>query len=136
MASIVTSSDFKEKVLDNPLPVLVDFFATWCGPCRRVAPVVDQIAEERAGSVAVYKLDIDQSRDVAERYNVMSVPTLMVFQNGQVVSTAIGARPKPAPVCGHACSMPWDTADSLPRPIGSKTTPAFPKAPTGSTWLI
>ena len=96
MASIVTSSDFKEKVLDNPLPVLVDFFATWCGPCRRVAPVVDQIAEERAGSVAVYKLDIDQSRDVAERYNVMSVPTLMVFQNGQVVSTAIGTRPKSA----------------------------------------
>ena len=96
MASIVTSSDFKEKVLDNPLPVLVDFFATWCGPCRRVAPVVDLIAEERAGSVAVYKLDIDQSRDVAERYNVMSVPTLMVFQNGQVVSTAIGARPKSA----------------------------------------
>ena len=53
MASIVTSSDFKEKVLDNPLPVLVDFFATWCGPCRRVAPVVDQISEERACSVAV-----------------------------------------------------------------------------------
>ncbi|MDO4502088.1 MAG: thioredoxin [Coriobacteriia bacterium] len=96
MTQMVTSADFQEKVLDNPLPVLVDFSASWCGPCRRVAPIVDEIAQEHEGSVAVFKLDIDESRDIAERYRVMSVPTLMVFQDGQVVNTAIGARPKSA----------------------------------------
>lgn len=96
MTQSVQSSDFKAKVLDNPLPVLVDFTASWCGPCRRVAPIVDQIAEERAGSLDVFKLDIDESRDIAEQYNIMSVPTLLLFQGGKPVNAIMGARPKAA----------------------------------------
>ena len=82
MSEIVTSSDFQSKVLDAQGPVLVDFFATWCGPCKMLAPTIDEVAGETAGEAAVYKLDIDQSPDIAQRYGVMSVPTLMVFENG------------------------------------------------------
>ena len=94
MSEVVSSADFQSKVLDAQGPVLVDFFATWCGPCRMVAPVLEEIAAEKAGEVAVYKLDIDQSPDIASRYGVMSVPTLMVFEGGQVKNRAVGAQPK------------------------------------------
>ena len=94
MSEVVTSSDFQSKVLDAKGPVLVDFFATWCGPCKMLAPTVDEIAVEQAGKAAVYKLDIDQSPDIAQRYGVMSVPTLIVFENGQVKNQAVGAQPK------------------------------------------
>lgn len=94
MSEIVTSSDFQSKVLDAQGPVLVDFFATWCGPCKMLAPTIDEVAGETAGKAAVYKLDIDQSPDIAQRYGVMSVPTLMVFENGQVKKQAVGVQPK------------------------------------------
>ncbi len=94
MSEVVTSSDFQSKVLDAKGPVLVDFFATWCGPCKMLAPTVDEIAVEQAGKAGVYKLDIDQSPDIAQRYGVMSVPTLIVFENGQVKNQAVGAQPK------------------------------------------
>lgn len=94
MSQIVTSAEFQEKVLNSDVPVLVDFFATWCGPCKMMSPTVDEIAGEVAGKAAVYKLDIDQSPDVAQRYGVMSVPTFIVFEKGEVKAQTIGAQPK------------------------------------------
>lgn len=94
MSEVVTSADFQSKVLDAQGPVLVDFFATWCGPCKMLAPTVDEIAVEQAGKASVYKLDIDASTDIAQRYGVMSVPTLIVFENGEVKSQVVGVQPK------------------------------------------
>ncbi len=94
MSEVVSSSDFQSKVLDAQGPVLVDFFATWCGPCKMLAPTIDEIAGEQAGKATVYKLDIDQSPDIAQKYGVMSVPTLIVFENGQVTKQAGGVQPK------------------------------------------
>lgn len=95
MAEVIKSVDeFQTKVLDAKTPVLVDFFATWCGPCRMVAPVIDEIAQEKAGQVDVYKVDIDATPDLAFKYQVSSVPTLIVFENGQVKEERLGAQPK------------------------------------------
>jgi thioredoxin 1 len=95
-AQAVTDQDFDQEVLQSPVPVLVDFWAAWCGPCRMVAPTVDQLASEYAGKLKVVKVDVDQSIEVSGRYGVMSIPTLMVFKNGQMVEKMIGALPKPA----------------------------------------
>lgn len=94
MSEAVSSADFQSKVIDAQGPVLVDFFATWCGPCKMLAPTLDEISSEVAGKAAVYKLDIDQNPDIAQRYGVMSVPTLIVFENGQVKNQAVGVQPK------------------------------------------
>lgn len=94
MSEVVSSTEFQSKVLDAQGPVLVDFFATWCGPCKMLAPTLDEVANETAGKATVYKLDIDQSPEIAQRYGVMSVPTLMVFENGQVKNQAVGVQPK------------------------------------------
>lgn len=96
MATVISSQDFKEKVLDADKPVLVDFFATWCGPCKMIAPAIEEIATEMEGKAHVYKLDIDQSQDIAMQYNVASVPTLILFKDGQPVKKTVGAQPKPA----------------------------------------
>ncbi len=94
MAQVITSSEFESKVLKAQKPVLVYFFATWCGPCKRVGPTVDELAEELAGTAEVYKVDIDQSPDLASRYNVMSVPTFIAFENGQIKKQVLGGQPK------------------------------------------
>lgn len=86
-----TSENFEEEVLKSDVPVLVDMFATWCGPCKMMAPVVAQLAEEYKGSVKVGKLDIDQNVDIVEQYKIMSVPTFLVIKDGEVVKKLIGA---------------------------------------------
>jgi thioredoxin 1 len=94
MATVISSADFEKLVLQADKPVLVDFFATWCGPCRMVAPVLEEIAAEKEGNAYVYKVDIDASPDIAQKYGIMSVPTMVVFEGGAIKAHAIGARPK------------------------------------------
>ena len=96
MAEHINITNFDEKVLQSSRPVLVDFFATWCGPCKMMSPVIDELATELAGEVDVYKVDVDENPEVAQRYGVMSIPTLVVFENGQVKNQTMGAQPKTA----------------------------------------
>jgi thioredoxin 1 len=86
-----TDSNFKKEVLDSELPVLVDFWAEWCGPCRMIGPVVEEAALEYAGRMKVGKLDVDSNSAVATRYGVMSIPTLVFFKGGKVMEQAVGA---------------------------------------------
>lgn len=89
----LTDSNFKAEVLQSSIPVLVDFWAPWCGPCKMVGPIVEELATELTGKVKVGKLNVDDHQ-IAGTYNVMSIPTLMVFKNGQVVKTMVGAQSK------------------------------------------
>jgi thioredoxin 1 len=94
-AVAVTDQSFETEVLQSTEPVLVDFWAAWCGPCRAVAPAVEEIATEYKGRLKVVKVDVDENGEVSMRYNVRSIPTLLVFKNGQVVEHLVGAYPKP-----------------------------------------
>ena len=95
MAEVVlTKENFKNEVLESDLPVLVDFWATWCGPCRMLSPIIEEIAEEYEGSVKVGKVNVDDEPELAAQYGIESIPTVMYFRNGEVSDTAIGYRPK------------------------------------------
>ena len=95
MAEItLTSENFKEEVLDCTLPVLVDFWASWCGPCCMIAPIVEEIAKEYEGKVKVGKVNVDDERELSEEYDIMYIPTLIVFKDGKVVNTSNGLKRK------------------------------------------
>ena len=93
-APAVTDASFKQNVLESDVPVLVDFWAPWCGPCRMVAPVVEEIAEQYEGQVKVVKLNTDENPQIASQYGIRSIPTLMIFKDGQRVDMVVGAVPK------------------------------------------
>ena len=95
MAEItVTSENFAQEVLNSPVPVLLDFWATWCGPCRMIAPTLSEIAEEQAGKVKVGKINVDEEMALAEKFGIVSIPTLIVFKNGQITNQSVGVIPK------------------------------------------
>ena len=89
----ITKENFEQEVLHSAKPVLLDFCASWCGPCRMLSPIVDEVAEERS-DVKVGKVNVDEQPDLAAEFGVMSIPTLLVFQNGKLVNQSVGARPK------------------------------------------
>lgn len=94
MEIVITESNFEEEVLKSDVPVLVDFYADWCGPCKMMAPIVKELAEKFAGKCKVGKCNIDENIRVAQNYRVMSIPTFIIFKNGEAVSTAVGAMSK------------------------------------------
>ena len=91
---IATESNFNDQVLQSPQPVLVDFWAEWCGPCKMIAPVLDELATEYGGKVKIAKVNIDEHQNLAAQYRVTAIPTLLVFKGGQVVEQMVGAKSK------------------------------------------
>jgi len=91
---VVQKVNFENEVLKSDKPVLVDFWAAWCGPCKMVSPIIDQLAEQYAGKVKVVKLNVDENPEIAGQYNIMSIPSVYLFNNGKHVDGIVGARPK------------------------------------------
>ena len=94
METVFTSANFDADILGSEIPVVVDFFATWCGPCRMMAPVIEELAEEYDGKVKIGKLDVDENSDIAARYGVMSIPTIILFKKGEGFSKSVGIQYK------------------------------------------
>ena len=91
---IVTNANFKQEVLDSPVPVLADFWAEWCVPCRMIGPMLDKLAEEHVGKVKVAKINVDQESELAMKFNIVSIPTVLLFHKGEVARQQIGAAPR------------------------------------------
>ncbi len=94
MELTLTKDNFQKEIIESDVPCLVDFWATWCGPCRMVAPIVEEVANEVAGKAKVGKVNVDDEPELARQYNVMSIPTLIVIKNGEEVERSVGAKPK------------------------------------------
>jgi thioredoxin 1 len=90
----LTKSNFKKEVLDSKVPVLVDFWANWCGPCHRVAPILEELSEDVVGLAKVCKLDVDEESSLADEYQVMSIPTIVIFKDGEIFDTQLGVHSK------------------------------------------
>ena len=96
MEVVLTSNNFEEEVLNSKIPVLVDFWATWCGPCRMIAPIIEEIARENEGKIKVGKVNVDEEEELAIKYGISSIPTLLFFKEGQLVKKTLGYMPKDA----------------------------------------
>ncbi|HAN09172.1 MAG TPA: thioredoxin [Clostridiales bacterium] len=94
MTQHLTAETFNQEVINSSEPVLVDFYATWCGPCKMMASVIDELAEELKGEAKIFKVDIDKAQELARKYSIMSVPTFMIFKGGEVKDQVLGAVPK------------------------------------------
>jgi thioredoxin 1 len=94
-AKTVTDATFQSEVLHHEIPILVDFWAEWCGPCRAVSPILDKIAEENTGKLSIVKMNVDENPETAEKYGIVSIPSMLVFDGGEVVKRITGAKPKP-----------------------------------------
>ena len=92
----VSDANFQSEVLESDKPVIVDFWAAWCGPCRMVGPIVEEIAKDKDGQIKVAKLNVDENRETATKYGIMSIPTILLFENGAVAKQVVGAMPKTA----------------------------------------
>lgn len=92
----VSDANFQTEVLDSEIPVIVDFWAAWCGPCRMVSPIVEEIAKEYTGKVKVAKLNVDDNKETATKYGIMSIPTILMFEKGDISKQVVGAMPKSA----------------------------------------
>ena len=105
MSKAITSADFDEIIASADKPVLVDFWAPWCGPCRALGPVLEAVAEEFAGKLDVYKCNVDDESDLAERFDVVSIPTMLLFKGGEVAHTMVGSMRKPELVAEIAANL-------------------------------
>lgn len=94
MAQIINQNEFEAKVLQADKPVLVDFYADWCGPCKMMIPVLDQLSAEKADQIQIYKINVDENSDVAKQYRVMSIPNMILFKNGEAALNIVGAMSK------------------------------------------
>jgi thioredoxin 1 len=94
MAKLITETDFQKEVLESEQLVVVDFFAKWCGPCKAIAPILDELATEFTGKAKIFKIDIDESRAIAVKYGVRSIPTLIFFKDGEIEDKVVGSLPK------------------------------------------
>ena len=95
MVNMFNESNFEAEVLKSDIPVFVDFYADWCGPCKMMSPVIDKLSEEYAGKIKVGKVNVDENSDLAMKYGIMSIPNIVFFKNGEVVDRVVGAIPKP-----------------------------------------